>query len=102
METLYILYKHWTYSVLLIISAKIKLQLHKKLFNGLLSIHNWDYLSQKFISFYILGESHKNLWKSWIWWRVPDSPLKSQILTSFGKKLQKISCKIFHRKTYFA
>ena len=27
---------------------------------------------------------------------------KSQILTFFGKKLQKISCKIFHRKTYFA
>ena len=27
---------------------------------------------------------------------------KSQILTFFGKKMQKISYKTFHRKTYFA
>ena len=28
--------------------------------------------------------------------------LKSQIFTVFAKKLQKISCKTFYRKTYFA
>ena len=44
----------------------------------------------------------KNPWNAWVWWQVPSRPPKSQILTFFSKKLQKISRKTFHRKTYFA
>ena len=36
-----------------------------------------------------------------MWWWVPDRPPKSQILAFFGKILQKIRCKTFHKKTYF-
>ena len=43
----------------------------------------------------------ENPWNTWIWWRIPSRPTKSQILTFFGKEWQKISCKTFHRTKYF-
>ena len=43
----------------------------------------------------------ENPWNAWIWWRVPNRLSKGRILTFFDKKLQKISCKTFHRKKLF-
>ena len=44
----------------------------------------------------------ENPWNVWIWWLVPSWPSKTQILMFFGKKIEKVSCKIFHGKTHFA
>ena len=46
-----------------------------------------------------LRKFQENPWNPWIWLQVPSHPPKSQILTFFGKNLQKIICKTFHRKT---
>ena len=45
-----------------------------------------------------IGKFQENPWNVWIWCQVPGHPPKGQILTIFGKKLQKISCKTFIEK----
>ena len=43
----------------------------------------------------------ENPLNAWIYLRVPRRPPKIQISTLVGQKVQKSSCKTFHRKTYF-
>ena len=44
----------------------------------------------------------ENHWNAWIWLRIHSCWSRNQILKFFCEKFQKISCKTFYRKSYFA